>query len=58
MKEQIKLFLDWVIPIMCVINVILHWGTFEVAMAWIVATAGWLANLANRYKKYDNKNIY
>ncbi len=54
MKEQIKLFLDWVIPIMCVANVVLHWGTFEVAIAWIVATAGWAANLFHRYKKYDN----
>jgi hypothetical protein len=54
MKEQLKLFLDWIIPIMCAVNVILHWGIFEVALAWIVATAGWTANLIHRYKKYDN----
>jgi hypothetical protein len=54
MKEKINLFLDWALPITSAINVVLYWGSTAVVIAWIVATAGWTANLIHRYKKYDN----
>jgi hypothetical protein len=51
MKEQIKLFLNWSIPILCIANIILAWGDPALALAWLVATTGWASNLINYYKK-------
>jgi hypothetical protein len=50
MKEQIKLFLDCAIVILCIANIILSWGNPALSAAWLVATAGWLSNLLNTYK--------
>jgi hypothetical protein len=55
MKENIKLFLDWALPLLCLANLFLYWDSGTVVVtAWVVATAGWAANLFHRYKKYDN----
>jgi hypothetical protein len=55
MKEQVKLFLDWALPFLCLANLFLYWdGGAVVVTAWVVATAGWTTNLFHRYKKYDN----
>jgi hypothetical protein len=55
MKENIKLFLDWTLPVLCLANLFLYWdGGTVVVTAWVVATTGWTANLFHRYKKYDN----
>jgi hypothetical protein len=50
MKDNIKLFLDWILPIMCLINMIAFWGDASLVAAWVVAFAGWSSNLINRYK--------
>jgi len=50
MKENIKLFLDWSLPILCLINLVIYWGDTTLVTAWVVATTGWAANLINRYK--------
>jgi hypothetical protein len=55
MKENIKLFLDWALPVLCLVNLFLYWGgETAVVIAWAVATTGWVSNLIHRYKKYDN----
>jgi hypothetical protein len=50
MKEKIKLFLDWALPILCLVNLFIYWGDTAVVTAWVVATTGWFTNLLNRYK--------
>ena len=54
MKESIKLFLDWSLPLLCFINIFLNWGDTTLALAWLVAFTGWFSSLLNKYSSQTN----
>jgi hypothetical protein len=58
MKETVKLVLNWIIPVMCIINLVVAWGDTALVLAWMVAAAGWMANLANFYKNDQTEHDY
>lgn len=52
--KTFKLVLDWIIPIMCIVNMVVYWGDSNLLAAWTVAFAGWSSNLISRYKHDNN----
>ena len=54
MKNKLKLFLDWALPILCLFNMFIYWEHDNTFAAWVVAFAGWSSNLISRYKNDTN----